>query len=283
MKEFLLLATFLPMLSGAVDTPILPANIEINIIFPRNETYSPADKFPIVLALQNAPLAYDFGFHLLWELRNLSIRGSSSDFIDSESILRSNLPIRVPAPSKTLFIVNSTDEFTSLYQEGIGTYQLTWYFALGQNCTRDGDFINHSIGARLAEGGLVFTIADGGKPANLTAGGPCPPAGAAFRIQSNITGCAHVDDSGVQAKPCNIVINDQLASSISAQLPLVTISTTSAPILTTPGSTTSTSSSTDLPSSTSTSVTGNNAPRGGPFQTAAALLAGAAGLCIFLV
>jgi len=30
-----------------------PQHIEVDIVFPRNETYKPADVFPIVLAVQN--------------------------------------------------------------------------------------------------------------------------------------------------------------------------------------------------------------------------------------
>lgn len=31
--------------------------LEIGVVFPRNETYAPTDNFPIVFALQNAELA----------------------------------------------------------------------------------------------------------------------------------------------------------------------------------------------------------------------------------
>ncbi|KAH8889606.1 hypothetical protein GQ53DRAFT_868447 [Thozetella sp. PMI_491] len=278
MKASLLFASWLPSLSAAVTLPALPAVLEVDIIFPRNETYARVDNFPVILALQNAPLAWDFGFHVSWSLRNLS-KLTGSNFVDSESILQPNLPVRLPAPADTFFIVNSTNDL-----DGPGTYQLSWGIALSENCTRNGDFITHTIGAGLSSGQVVFTIADGGKAVDLTDGGPCPLAGGVVNIQSNLTGCAHVDNTGIQANPCNIAIDDSLAQSLSSQLPQITGSTSTkatATKTTTPTSGTGTGGVSKTSSSTTTSAT-NNAPRGS-LQTAAAVLAGAAGLCAMLV
>ncbi|KAL3459523.1 hypothetical protein BJX64DRAFT_264744 [Aspergillus heterothallicus] len=44
-----------------------PTTIEIDLLFPRNETYSNMTSFPIVLALQNANAAGTFGWNIDWE------------------------------------------------------------------------------------------------------------------------------------------------------------------------------------------------------------------------
>src|SRR6478609_559299 len=51
-------------------TVFAPANIEIDIILPRNDTYGWADSFPIVFAIQNNIAAQRFGgFIFTWVLR----------------------------------------------------------------------------------------------------------------------------------------------------------------------------------------------------------------------
>ncbi|KAL6235795.1 hypothetical protein BDW75DRAFT_239887 [Aspergillus navahoensis] len=41
-----------------------PATIEVDLLFPRNETYNNMTGFPIVFALQNADAASTFGWDL---------------------------------------------------------------------------------------------------------------------------------------------------------------------------------------------------------------------------
>lgn len=292
MRPSIILAACLPLLVAA-DLPALPANIEIDLIFPRNETYSAADNFPIVLAMQNAALAYSFGFTLSWRLYNLSEPSSSESssspysYVDSDSITMGS-PLTFAAPPDTFFIANSTYKFghASYKATTAGIYQLSWTFALTENCTEDGEWVNHTIGASHGHGVQIFTIADEGKAVDLLDGGSCPELGVAVGIQSNISGCAHVDNSGIQASPCNIEINESLASSLSAELPPATTytstkKTTAGTTATASGSKTATGTGTSSP--TTTTATGNHAATRGALQTAAAVVAGAAGLCAMLV
>ena len=55
--------------SAATSQISLPANIEIDVIFPRSgETYAPVSPFPVVFAIQNAALAWSFGFQFEWKI-----------------------------------------------------------------------------------------------------------------------------------------------------------------------------------------------------------------------
>lgn len=279
-------AFLLPAL--AVDLPSLPASIEIDILFPRNSTYKQVDNFPVIFALQNAALAWDFGFQLWWEIVNITQGqpSTSSSTVDFESILQGDSP-KVLAPADTVYIVNSTTDLGGGYYPALGTYQLSWGFKLGSNCTKSGsDFINITIGAELVGGNdIVFTVADSGKDIDLLAGGSCPIAGDVVGITSNLTrlGCAHVDNSGFAAEPCNINIDASLASSLSAQLPPIAVRTTTSrtSTSTTAASRTAVTGTTTSSSSTTT-ATGNSAPNNGNSQAAAAILAGVAGFCAFL-
>lgn len=53
------LALFLASLLGAVGAGAItfPATVEVDLVFPRNDTYTPAALIPIVFAIQNAQLA----------------------------------------------------------------------------------------------------------------------------------------------------------------------------------------------------------------------------------
>lgn len=274
---------FLLLPSLAIDLPALPANIEVDFVFPRNDTYASVDNFPIIFAIQNAALAWDFGFFVTWQVKNIT-PGASLTFVDSDTVVQSNIP-KTAALVDPYFIVNYTTRLGGPYRDGTGTYRLSWDFALSQNCTESGEYINHTFGAGLAHGDLVFTIADGGKVIDFTDGGPCPIAGGVVGIQSNISGCAHVDSSGVRADPCNVNIDSSLASSFSAQLPVITASTssstTSKPTTAASGTTSATGTKTSL--STTPSATGNVASSNGYSQAVAAILAGVAGLCAVIV
>ncbi|KAH8657809.1 hypothetical protein BX600DRAFT_552076 [Xylariales sp. PMI_506] len=282
----LLLSALVPS-SLAADLPSLPANVEIDYVFPRNETYAPVESFPIIFAIQNAAIAWDFGFYLSWDLKNVTA-GEDSSFVDSDLALHSDFVFDA-VPADPYFIVNYTEKLGgSLYSwqsTGAGTYQLSWAFALSQNCTEDGDFIDHTIGAAVASGDLIFTIAEGGEAVDLTGGDSCAVVGGVVGIQSNLTGCAHVDNSGVQADPCGVSVDAVLASSLTAQLPAITASTTSSASAT-PGTsgTKTTMSGTQTRASATASATGNSAISDrGRVQAAGAVLAGLAGFCAILV
>jgi hypothetical protein len=55
-----------------VTTVTTPRQFEVDIVFPHNETYKPADTMPIVLAIQNASVAGSLGgFSVFWRISRL--------------------------------------------------------------------------------------------------------------------------------------------------------------------------------------------------------------------
>ncbi|KAI6090037.1 hypothetical protein F4821DRAFT_230487 [Hypoxylon rubiginosum] len=82
-----LLASWLvltPCWSSAAQSPIeFPATVDVELIFPRNDTYAPANIVPIVFAIRNsqlaAPLDLSFDWNL-WNLDNLSAPGAGGLF-----------------------------------------------------------------------------------------------------------------------------------------------------------------------------------------------------------
>lgn len=46
--------------------------LEVDLLFPRNETYAPTDSFPVLFAFQNAKLAWNLGMHISYAIHNRS-------------------------------------------------------------------------------------------------------------------------------------------------------------------------------------------------------------------
>lgn len=56
------------------------AQIEIDVLFPRNETYNNLTSFPVVLAIQDAKSAYRFEWDISWKLYNATPGARESDY-----------------------------------------------------------------------------------------------------------------------------------------------------------------------------------------------------------
>lgn len=54
--------------SSQAQSVSLPSNVAVDLVFPRNDTYNPADTFPVVFALQGASAAWTFGFFFEWRI-----------------------------------------------------------------------------------------------------------------------------------------------------------------------------------------------------------------------
>src|SRR3569833_1100481 len=120
--------------AAAGDVIPLPTNIEIDLSFPRNDTYDHAKVFPIVFALQGAAAAWNFGFHFQWRLSYAD--GFASNGLDdfatlSSSSLGSELP-----PSDPFILANRTVVLSE--SNGEHKYTLAWEFGFYANCSLDG-------------------------------------------------------------------------------------------------------------------------------------------------
>lgn len=56
------------------------AQIEIDVLFPRNETYNNLTSFPVVLAIQDVKSAYRFEWDISWKLYNATPGARESDY-----------------------------------------------------------------------------------------------------------------------------------------------------------------------------------------------------------
>lgn len=205
-----------------VGAATFPATVEVDLIFPRNDTYAPSTLFPIVFAFQNAALAssLDPGFDLvLWD----------STFTNASD------------PGLNLKWTNFTNEPTFVYThvsrlnttaDGAPTsYSLSWAFGAG-NCSNGGP---RFIGGGFRDNSVTFTIQTGAqKPDLVAATANSASCTNASHFAFNLTGTLDVDPAQydgrntcavlsdvqplVPGDPCAVHVDSATASSISAAL-----------------------------------------------------------------
>ncbi|KAL4781112.1 hypothetical protein BJX76DRAFT_24534 [Aspergillus varians] len=66
-------------LLAAAEIPY-DADIEVDVLFPRNETYNNLTTFPVVLAIQDVKSAYRFEWEIGWKLYNATPNASAYDY-----------------------------------------------------------------------------------------------------------------------------------------------------------------------------------------------------------
>lgn len=199
--------------------------LEVDLIFPRNETYAPTDKFPVVFAFQNAERAKYINPSIDYTI--LGLQGNHTFY----------------APTHELGGTNWTDDtffahefFSFAKQEG--TYQVTWTLnwdscdeALFENPNR-----RSKIDYNSTQLETVFTIEKSAPKADLvaaTANKTCPDKNGAildvtdetFKVPSDLnwTGgkwtndtCVVVKTSTSKPDPCRVHVDKAAASSMEA-------------------------------------------------------------------
>ncbi|WQF90153.1 hypothetical protein CDEST_15167 [Colletotrichum destructivum] len=178
-----LLALFLAILAQAERR--LPANLQVDLLFPRNETYAPTQWFPIVLGIQNLDALWplDIGFNLEVLSMEAWKNNSSGGRADWQHVnLRPNLygfPVGLELAPVKLFlhypVMNMTNGTTD-------SFNLRWGITFVNRC-----FANNSLdygGNSWSSGGnssmrqITFSTAPGGQTPDVAATvDSCPEGG----------------------------------------------------------------------------------------------------------
>ena len=222
--------------SGATT---FPAIVEVDLIFPRNDTYAPSAIFPIVFAFQNSSLvpSLDPGF-------DLNIR-YGQNFSKS---------LGPAIPLKATNLTNGTT-YVYTYVTGIkaeandtpASYLLSWSFGAG-NCSNTEGAVK--LGGGWRDNGVGFTIKNGAQTPDL--GSSVSSCASASHLAFNVTKvldvplpsqydghktCAVFSDEQplVPGNPCAANPDTAAQSSISAAL-TATACTAATPVVSCPAS-----------------------------------------------
>lgn len=136
------------------------AQIEIDVLFPRNETYNNLSRFPVVLAIQDVKSAYRFEWDISWKLYNATPGASDADYISGYG-------------SDSIFSLNDFQwyfddvavvpmlgyNFTTMKA---GSYRLEWEYSTTPCTTRPPNTIVYNILEVIASGVQFFSVVEDG-------------------------------------------------------------------------------------------------------------------------
>jgi hypothetical protein len=233
----------LATLAAAAEVVTTPRQFEVDIVFPHNETYKPADTMPIVLAIQNPSVAVSVGsFDVFWQINELKGGSTLSSTVDF-----GNFPVfsnQTTSADTTLFLVaftNITDWFRPIppatqYIPAVDDrFLLHWsivWTSLFQTCTKFESLVAAHV---PADGALTFNIqAVSGEEEGGTgwqgeihdvqeAIPECPEFGALVQIgpPPNATKPACPGFEILESRegsPCSVKVDQAAASSISSRV-----------------------------------------------------------------
>ncbi|KAL1891066.1 hypothetical protein Sste5346_007891 [Sporothrix stenoceras] len=223
------------MLAGAatVIATTFPQTVEVDVVFPRNETYAPSAVFPIVFAIQNPALApsLDPGFQFeLWQ--NIAHNNS----LDLPNIDLGSTNFTNATGSVYVYTYALNINTTSNGADASTQYNLAWSFSAG-NCSASSTDSTEasSFGGGFVFNNVIFTIAKEGGVApsiNTTDSSSCKDLSyLAFNLTGTLTvpdpakqwdghsSCAVFSDSTpnpASGNPCAATANASVAASILA-------------------------------------------------------------------
>ena len=213
-------------LSTALATEQSSTHFELDLIFPRNETYLASDAFPIAFALQNATAADSLGdFIINWGITGLEDghvnRGRT---MDSGAVAKRGVIDR----GNYTAVVTYTDaaEWVEFKRPG-DVFSLKWYLSWpdrGDECEGEPSWDGRS----QITGEILFSVEteeeherSGSKAVepDVAGGEKCPVMGSAVEIRPNSANstCPQVL-TGMEATPCMVVVDDEFAESIESEV-----------------------------------------------------------------
>ncbi|KAI1735374.1 hypothetical protein F4680DRAFT_435695 [Xylaria scruposa] len=232
----LFLAALFSFLSAvAANAPQYPTTLEVDIVFPRNDTYAPVDVFPLVIAIQNNSLSQflDFDMVLLWTI--ISHVDNHSTVVDSGSF-----ETNPPTSDDQRYLVSAATKLNSTE----GRFSFYWNLAVN-NCsianvnangtsTIDTLHIDYSTET-------YFTLQNDAQRPDLIAATSPDTCASMEAIVVNITGhtripgvspipglspeeqlqCPIIRNATVPPTPCSVRLNQTQAAVISASATVV--------------------------------------------------------------
>ncbi|KAJ5595198.1 uncharacterized protein N7459_001406 [Penicillium hispanicum] len=194
-------------MGNATVTPI-PGVFEVDLISPRNATYTPQSLMPIVFALQNPTLDYTLGASISWDLWEGNNRTSPGSI--TGGLLEPVTSLTYPPASDPLFVTRFIN--TMAYPDGFWTFawSLQLYHCSPPGCTTKSITTNNAI---------VFTVSQSGQASDLVAATSFDVCGTMQAYAFNVTSVQEtygVLGPSPTTNPCAATINASAASSISA-------------------------------------------------------------------
>lgn len=199
--------------------------IEVDLLFPRNETYAPTEIMPITFGFQNPELTPLLGPSISFTLRDMNNVSRPLKDPFSFDLRWTNFS----SSNGSTFYEYHPENQPELMMES--TYMLTWSFNWW-NCTEDTQSRRDSqnMHSNYSTSSVVFTTKSGAKDMDVRSiGDKCPEKGQAFafnvtRTHQTSSGanwdggdtCGEMASALPTPNPCRTKVSPAAASSISA-------------------------------------------------------------------
>ncbi|KAL4909690.1 hypothetical protein BDW74DRAFT_173184 [Aspergillus multicolor] len=205
-----------------------PQDVELDLVFPHNDTYTPLRYFPIILGLQNARAAWPQRFGIRWTLWRFLDFGDleemqSDKFPDPLSYHEGTYPFEdIDASQPGTGVTDGpapVDPFFYFYFPGhimnstAGHWKLTWQFGFFQNCSSSSESPDRLLNEQPMNE-VVFRTEVGGKEVNLTTlQERCPGYPRTFRIEGSMENdgvCPIFGETDPEPEPCALEVPESL-------------------------------------------------------------------------
>ncbi|KAI1352856.1 hypothetical protein F5Y01DRAFT_278855 [Xylaria sp. FL0043] len=192
---FVILSWCWPSVSAVNDT----VPVEVDAVFPLNNTYAPVDLMPVVFAVQNPSAAWPLPFQVQWSLEIFQVDAPPvSQGYGIIDLLSTNYSDSDPYYVFGYANLKNTE----------GVYFMVWA-VYADRCQENSSYAD-------IQQNVTFTVKSGGTEAELQAS---TRPGTCATIQSTTFGFAYQCPwSGGEANPCELNLNEGQASSISAEI-----------------------------------------------------------------
>lgn len=252
-----LLGLLLLLSPRTVGAQTLPAQVGVDIVFPRDDTYPPADPFPIVFAFSGASAAWTYGFDFVWRTRRADgCQGQCGVVWSGQLTIEEGMfGGGVSFGEDDAYYLTTSSRWMGPGVDYEGGYALEWEFGFQRNCSMNGGTLLSTGGVVSASGTARFTIqreaAASGQEVRTQLEEKCPLAGGAVGIQEDLDGCPRLGGD-VTADPCALDVPDDVVNYVVSAL-AATGGSAPAPITT--SSALTSSSSTGSPATTTSTIT----------------------------
>ncbi|CAG9998831.1 unnamed protein product [Clonostachys byssicola] len=195
----------------------VPNTFEIDVIYPRNETYNATDTFPVVVAIQRPLVASQMGKFRFGTYIMPYSRGDNPGGIDVGDTMNWIRPYNATVfTDDPFFVIENTD--ATRWREGVDydgrglhalIWSMSWYPDL-EECKQKKYYVS---------GRIFFTIDDEGVNPNILDAAECPFEGSVVQVNNNTESCPAFTVLGKgTGNPCAIKIDAAKATSISSQI-----------------------------------------------------------------
>lgn len=220
----LALSLAFPATAQSDDALTFPAQVGVDIVFPRDDTYPPSEPFPIVFAFSGASAAWTYGFDFSWSLRRTDGCEGACGVVDSGQFsIEEGLVSSVSFGDDDAYYLTTSAIGLGPSVAYEGGYSLEWAFGFARNCSSSGGVQSSTGGVTSASGAASFAVSSssGASTADVAAQleEECPLVGGAVTVVADLDGCPELGTGDAAAADlCDLDVPQDVVNFVANNL-----------------------------------------------------------------